>query len=146
MVLERKCFGFEFNAILPRNLRPHIDRSSSLLVRMAILEHNFRITHRESVDVRDAPTKDEGVVVESEIRRVEEEDFSDVRSQAALGIRDKVNIGLFGGALHDLAEIAEAFDRSKSVRFEDQLSFEILDLIERMAIDICCVTSSCSMI
>jgi hypothetical protein len=103
---------------------------------MAELENHFGVSGGETIDVGDPATKDEGVVVEAEIRSVAEDDFADFGAPLGIGIGDEADANLFGGLLYDRAEIAEALDGGETVRLENQLCLEVGDLVEGSSIDV----------
>ena len=85
LVLQRKDFRFELDAIGASNLWPHVDLSRRLLVRVTVLENDFRIAHREAVHIGDSTAKDERIVVEPEVGGIAKNDLPDTaRSQSRL--------------------------------------------------------------
>src|SRR6516162_1804737 len=138
LVFQWQGFRFELDAILARDIGPHIQRRRLLFVRMTELKHDFRIAHREAVDIGDAPPQDKGVVVKTKIRSVAESDFSDIRPQPGLRVGDKANTRLLGRALHELAEITEALYRREAIGLQDELGFEVLDYVVGMAVGVSC--------
>src|SRR5208283_5514470 len=85
-VLLRQDLSLELDPIVPGNIRPHIQRRSFLLVSVTELKDHFRIAHGKTVNVGNAPPQDEGVVVEAEVRRVEENDLPDIWPATGLGV------------------------------------------------------------
>ena len=136
LVLQRQRLGLELDAVLAGDLRSHVDRGRGLLVRVAVLEDDLRVAGRKAVDVGDAAAQDERVVVEAEVRRVEEEDLAHLGPLAGLGVGDEADAGARRGALHQRAELPEAVDRGEAVRLQDQLGLEVGDLVERRAVGV----------
>jgi hypothetical protein len=77
LVLQWQCLRFELDAVLACYLGSHIQRSCRLLIRVTELEDDFRIAHREAIDVGDAPSQNECVVVETEVGRIAENNLPD---------------------------------------------------------------------
>ena len=71
-VLERKCLSLKLDSILAGNLRPHVQLRRLLHFRMPELEDDLRIANWKTVFISDAPSQDEGIVVETEVLGVEE--------------------------------------------------------------------------
>jgi hypothetical protein len=57
-----------------------------------------------------------------------------LRPQALEFLGGIINIGRLSGTTYDLAKIAEILYRSETLPLEDDLAFEIMKLIERMAV------------
>src|SRR5260370_1362836 len=136
LVFQRQRLGFEFDAIFPGYMGPYIDGRSRLFVGMAKLEDDLGIAHREAVHIADAPPQDESVVIKTIIRRVGENDFPDLRPAAGLRVVHEPDFQTFRGALHQLAEVTKALNRSEAVRLQDQLGFQVLKLIERVTVGV----------
>ena len=79
LILQRQGFGLELDAVVAEDPRPHVPFGGRLHVRVAELEHDLGIAQREAVLVGDASSQDEGVVVEPEVRGVEEEHLADLQ-------------------------------------------------------------------
>src|ERR1019366_4505873 len=136
LVLQRQRFGFELDPVLTGDLGTHIHRRGSLLIGMPELEHDFRVAHRKSVHVRDAPAQDERVVVKPEVGSVTESDFPDLRPQAGFRVRDEPDANFLRRFLHQLAEIPKCLHRRETVRFQDQLGFEVGHPVQRRTVGI----------
>ncbi len=95
--------------------------------RVTELKDHFRIAHGEAINVGYAPPQNEGVVCIGGVRRVEENDFSDIGPQANLWVGDKPDSEFFRRALHELAEVAETVDRGEAVGLQDDFGFEVLN-------------------
>ena len=54
-----------------------------LQIRVGKFEDDFRVAHSKAVHVVDPPAQDKGVVVESEVLRIREEDFPTLRDSEA---------------------------------------------------------------
>jgi hypothetical protein len=115
-------------------LRPHVHLGCLLQIRVAKFEDDFRVAHSKAVHVVDPPAQDKGVVVESEVLRIQEEDFPNLRPQTLEFLGGVINIGRLSGTTYDFAKIAEILYRSETLPLEDDLAFEIMNLIERMAV------------
>src|SRR5262249_1141786 len=83
----------------------------------------------EPVLVGDAPPQDEGIVVESEIRRVHEEDFANLQRGIDEIFAGEIDVGLGCRPTHDLGKIEEALAGGEVVRSQDELALEVLDLV-----------------
>src|SRR6476620_4015692 len=103
---------------------------------MAEFEDNFRIANREAVNVRDASPQNEGVVVEAEIGRVAKDDFADLWPLLGFGILNEAHTRLLCRLLHEFAKVSEALHGGKTIRFQDELCFQILNTIERSSISV----------
>jgi hypothetical protein len=57
-----------------------------------------------------------------------------LRPQALEFLGGVINIGRLSGTTYDFAKIAEILYRSETLPLEDDLAFEIMNLIERMAV------------
>src|SRR5262249_20069650 len=101
---------------------------------MTKFEDDFRVAHSKAVHVVDPPAQDKGVVVESEVLRIQEEDFPNLRSHALEFFGGVINIGRLSGATYDFAKIAEILYGGETLPLEDDLAFEIMKVIERMAV------------
>ena len=66
--------------------------------------------------------------------RIQEEDFPNLRPQALEFLGGVINIGRLRGTTYDFAKIAEILYRGETLPLEDDLAFEIMNLIERMAV------------
>jgi hypothetical protein len=77
-ILEREGLALELDAIVSEDLRPDIGLRGPLHVWIAKLKYNLRVAGGETIGVRNPTPKDEAVVVESEIRRIYEQDFADL--------------------------------------------------------------------
>ena len=78
-ILQRQGLGLELDPVVAEDLRPHVRLGGHLHVRVAELEDDLRIAQREAVLVGDASAQDEGVVVEPEVRGVQEEHLADLQ-------------------------------------------------------------------
>ena len=87
----------------------------------------------EAVFVSDAPAQDEGMVVESEVGGVEEEDFPDPGLENRT-LRDKIDTELLCGSRDKITVFEENLCRREPIRLQNKLAFEILDLVERVAV------------
>jgi hypothetical protein len=91
---------------------------------------------REPLRVRDASTQDERVVVEAEVRGIQEQHLADLQRLGGEAVDGKIDARLFGRAPHHLGEIKEALARREVVRPQDDLAFEVLALVERQAVSV----------
>ena len=104
---------------------------------MAELEDDFGIAHGKAIDVGDSPPQDKGVVVETEVGSVAESDFANFAGGgSALGSAMKPTPVLLGYFLHQLAEIAKGVHGSETVGLQDQLGFQVGDIVERRAVSV----------
>src|SRR5215831_10980390 len=103
---------------------------------MPELENDLRVPNGEAIHITHASAQDKGVVVEAAIGSVNEDDLSDFRPASGLRIVTEANFLGFCGSLYELAEIAETFHRRKAIGLQDELGFQVLDYIKRMAIRI----------
>ena len=134
LVLERKGLRLEFDPVVAGDLRADVHVGTLLQIGMAKLEDDLRIAHREPVDVLGPPAQDEGVVVEPEVGRIEEENFSDARLRLLEGLAREIDAGLLGGPLHQPGEVVEAVDRREAVTLEDDLGFDVLNVVQRVPV------------
>lgn len=135
-VLEGEDLLLELDAVIARNLRSHVERGGGVAVRMAELEDDLRIAHGKAVLVGEAPAQDEGVVVEAEVLRIEEQHLANLRPQALGGAGIEIHTLLLGHARDDLREIEEALQRGEAQALEDDLRFEVMHIVERVPVRI----------
>src|SRR5215469_329855 len=140
-VFQRKRFGLELNAILAGYVRSYVELRCLLLVGMAIFEDNFGIANGKAVDIGDTPAKDERIVIKTEIGGIAKGDFTNFRPALRIGIGDETNTGFLCYLLHSFAEVAESLDRSKVLGLQDELSFEISNVVEGSAVRVGGITS-----
>src|SRR6516225_8452751 len=76
------------------------------------------------------------MVVELEVGGVEKEDFANLGPGIFKGLAGVADVGGFGGALHDFAEIVEVGLGGEAVPFEDKLALQVFDLVERIAVGV----------
>jgi hypothetical protein len=101
---------------------------------MAELEDEFRDADGKPVLIVETPAQDERVVIESKVCGVQEQDFPDLGERILETLAGEVNVHLFRGALHQLGKVSEAVDGREAVALEDDLRFDIVNLVERMAV------------
>ena len=101
---------------------------------MAKLEDDLGIADRKPVDVVGPLAKDEGVVVEPKVGRIEEENLPDARLRVPEGLAGEIDVGLLRGSLHQPGELVEAVDRREAVALEDELGFDVLNVVQRVAV------------
>ncbi len=99
LVLHWQCLGFELDAVLAGDLRPHVHGRSLLLVRVTELEDDLGIANGKAVDIGDAPSQNECVVVEAEVGSVAKNDLADLGPQAGLAVLYETNTHLLRRAL-----------------------------------------------
>jgi hypothetical protein len=76
LIFQRQGLRLELDPVVAGDVRTHVQFRGLLHIRVAELEHDFRVARGEAVYVSDAPAQDESMVVESEVSGVEEEDTS----------------------------------------------------------------------
>jgi hypothetical protein len=135
LILERQRFGLELDPVVTRDTRPHVELRGRLHVRMAELEHHLRVAYGEAVLIGDAPSQDERIVVEPEIRGVQEEHFPDLGLQHH-ALRREPDTKLLGRPTHELAILLENLGGGEAVGLEDQLALEVLNVVERMSVTV----------
>src|SRR5262249_10578835 len=102
---------------------------------MAKLEDDFWFACREARFVGDALAQDKGIVVEPEVGGIQEHDFPDCGLEDYAFIR-KSNAKFVRRLCHELSIVKKDFRGRKRVWLEDQLTLEILNLIEWMAVTV----------
>src|SRR6266542_1975478 len=130
LVLEGQGLRLELDLVDPGNMRAHIEVGGLLRVGMPELEDDFRVTHGKAVFVQDAPAQDEGVVVEAEVRGVQENHFPDLGPLAFELTGGEIDVGLLRRVLHDLGEIEEPLLGGEAVRLENDLALEVMHFVE----------------
>src|SRR5262249_44136163 len=118
------------------DLGADVHLGGGLDVRMPELEHDLRVPHGEAVLVGDTAPQDEGVVVEAEVRRVQEEDLANLQRRIDEVLAGELDLGCHRRPAHDLGEIEEALARGEMVRPQDELALEVLNLVEREAVGV----------
>src|SRR5579864_8426903 len=136
LVLQGKGLSLELNAVLPGNLGPHVHGHRFLLIWVTELEDDFRITHRKAIHVGNAPAQDERFVVQPKVGSVAENDLPDLWSQSSLTVFYETNTEILRRTLHDLPEVAEAFDGREAIGFKNELGFQVLDTIEWISVSV----------
>jgi hypothetical protein len=101
---------------------------------MAELEDEFRGADGKAVFIVETPAQDERVVIESKVCGIQEQDFPDLGERILETLSGKVDVRIFRGAPHQLGKPPEAVDRRETIALEDDLGFEIVNLVERMAV------------
>ena len=48
----------------------------------------------------------------------------------------EIDVGFFRGSLHQPGELVEAVDRCEAVALQDELGFDVLNVVERVAVAI----------
>ena len=135
-VLQRQRLGFELDAVITGKVRAYVDFRRLLLIRVTELEHDFRLLRREPVLESNAPAKDEGVVVKPEILRVEEHHLANRRPRTDRGGRVEFHAALRRRFGDQLRVLLESLGRSEFVGLQDQLAFEVLDIVQRAPVGI----------
>src|SRR6516162_6340525 len=130
LVLQRKSLRFELDSIGAFDIRPYVCSRSLLHVGVTKLQGDFRIAYGEAVNISDASPKDEGVAIEPHVGSVPEGDFPDTRPRIDAGVGDVPHIESLRCSAHELGEMTEAVDRGEAIGLQDQLGFEIMDLIQ----------------
>ena len=103
---------------------------------MTVLEDDLGIAYRKAVPVGNPPPQDERVGVELEVGGIEEEHFPDLERLVDEPLGVKVNAVLLGRPSQDLAEVEQALAGREMVRLQNELAFEVLDLVEGKAITV----------
>ena len=101
---------------------------------MAEFEDDLRVTHSKAVDVINPSPQYEGMLVELEIMCIQEENLADLGPQVLEPLVGEINVGALRRALHQLGKLIEAVHGRESVTVQDDLAFEILQLVEWMAV------------
>jgi hypothetical protein len=73
------------------------------------------------------------MVVESEVGRVEEEDFPDQGLENHT-FGDEIDTEFLCGSRYNITVLEENLCRGEPVRLQNKLAFQILDIIERVAV------------
>ena len=133
-IAQWQGFHFELDPVVSRDIGAHVHLCRLLQVRVTEFKDDLWIAHGEAVFINNAPSQDEGIIVQAEVRRVQKYDFPDVRSPADAGVRAVPNPETFSRAIHELSEVTEAFYGGEAVWFQNDLEFEIMNFVERMAI------------
>src|SRR5580698_1157260 len=133
-VLQRQRLRLELNTIFTGDLRPDVYGGRCSLVGMAVFKDDLRISNGKTVEVSDAAPKDERALVQAEVGGVHKNNLAHLWPQAGFAVFHKTHAYPFRRLLHQFAELPEAIDRNKAVGFQDQLGFQVGDLIERSAV------------
>ena len=136
LVLEGQRLGFKFDLVVPKDLGADVHLGRFLHVGMAEFEDNLGVADGEAVFVGHAATQDERIVLQLEVGGIEKQDFANLRSRVFEGLAGKADVGSLGGAFHDFAEVVEIGFSGEAVTFEDELAFEVFDLVKRVAVGV----------
>jgi hypothetical protein len=133
LIFQRQRLRLEFDPVIAGDVRPHVEFGGLLDVRVAVFENDFRVAGGEAIHVPYTPAQDERMVVEPEVRGIQEHHFPDpgLEQQALVVV---VDAKLLRRLRHQLAILEEDFCSRETVGLQDQLALEILDLVERMAV------------
>jgi hypothetical protein len=134
LALEGQRLRLEFDPVGARDLGADVHVGRHLQIGVPKLEDDLGIADRKPVDVVGPLAEDEGVVVEAKVGRIEEENFPDTRLLVLEGLAGEVDVGLLRGPLHQPGELVEAVDRREAVALEDELGFDVLNVVERVAV------------
>ena len=115
LLLQRQCLDFELDAVIAQDIRSDVRLGRDLQVGARKLEDHLGFADGEAVFVGDAAAQDEGVVVEAEVFRVNEQHFADLDRLRSKAYSRELYAVLFCGLTHDLAEVEEALARMKLV-------------------------------
>jgi hypothetical protein len=99
------------------------------------LEDELRIARRKAVLVRDAAPQDERVVVEPEVGGIEEENLANLERFIGEAPGQDLDAALLGRTAHDSSEGEEALPGCEAVWLQNELALEIMDVVERKAVD-----------
>src|SRR5690349_1079370 len=97
------------------DLRPYICLCRRLYVRVPELEDDLRVTDRKAIVIRNPPPENKGIVVESEVGGIDEEDLTDLQRFFFVPFRRESYTGLFGGFFNDITEREQTFARDKVI-------------------------------
>jgi len=103
---------------------------------MAKLEDEFRRAGGKPVLIAEAPAQDEGVVVETKVCSVEEEDLPDLREGILESLAGKVDVSFVRSVPDQLGKLSEAVHGGEAVPLEDDLGLDIVNLVEWMAVTV----------
>jgi hypothetical protein len=141
-ILQRQRLGLELDPVAAGELRADIEVRGGVEIRVPELEHDLRITCREAVFVGNPPPQDESVVVEPEVRRVQEHHLAELRLQHN-PLCQHPDAELRGRPRDEVAVFEKHLRGREAIRLEDQLAFEILDFIEGTAVAVDCLGLQC---
>ena len=134
LALEGQLLRLELDPVGTGDVGANVHVGRLLQIGVAKLEDDLGIADRKPVDVVGPLAKDEGVVVEAKVGRIEEENFPDARLPVLEGLAGEIDVGLLRGSLHQPGELVEAVDRCEAVALEDELGFDVLNVVERVAV------------
>ena len=77
LIFQRQGLRLEFDPVIAGNVRPHVEFSGLLDVRVPELENDFRLARGKAVSVANTPSQDERIVVEPEVGGIQEQHFPD---------------------------------------------------------------------
>jgi hypothetical protein len=103
---------------------------------MAKLEDEFRRADGKPVLIAETPAQDEGVVVETKVCGVEEEDLPDLREGIHESLAGKVDVGFVRSLPDQLGKLSGAVHGGEAVPLEDDLGLDIVNLVEWMAVTV----------
>src|SRR5688572_26471882 len=134
--LERQGLRLEFDTVIARDVRAHIGLGGLLQIGAAMLEDDFRVADRKTILIGNAATQDEGVVVETKIRGVQEQHFANLQRLLVppLGVDDHAGFG--GGLAQHIHKIEKALARGQAVGLQEKFAAEILELVDRQTVRI----------
>ena len=126
--------ALELDLVIVDQLGPDVHRRAGLQVRMAELENDLGVAIQKTVLIGSTPAEDEGVVIEFVVSRIQEEDFAHLRLRVLEGLGGVIDFATFRRLLHEFPKLTKAVDRREPLALEDELAFEILHVVERMAV------------
>src|SRR6185295_7733312 len=117
-------------------VRKNVRLGRLLDVLMAELEDDLRVAGGKPVLVPNASAQDEGVVVEAEVGRVDEQDLPDLNRRVLVSADREGDVGSIGRLSQNLREVEQALARPEAVGFEHELAAQVLKLVKRQAVGI----------
>ena len=103
---------------------------------MAELEDEFRRAGGKPVLIAETPAQDEGVVVETKVCGVEEEDLPDLGKGILESLAGKVDVDTVRGLPDQPGKLPEAVHGGEAVPLEDDLGLDIVNFVDWMAVTV----------
>jgi hypothetical protein len=120
--------------VIAEYLRPNVGFGGRLDVGVSELEDNLGIPDRKSILVWDPPAQDEGVIIEAEVVRIDEQDLADPQRLLLKSLLGEFHAVRCCGLPHHFPEVKETRTRDEVVRPQHELAAQVLDLMQRKAV------------
>ena len=136
LLLQRQGLDLELDAVVAEDVRPDVGLGRRLQFGMPELEDDLGLADGEAVLVGDSAAQNEGIVVEAEVIRVNEQHFADLDRLFDEAFRRVLYAVLFCGLPKDLTEVEEALARVELVGPQDELAADVFGRMDGHAVGI----------